>query len=94
MGHGRKSPAFCGAFFCHPRDTQLTLAAVRFGNQHFAYRTGPLAALQQRLAEAWPLRSQHELGVRDVESVHPGSALVGLAPLPCRLQVLSRERRL
>ncbi len=33
-------------------------------------------------------------GLLDVESVRPGCALVGLDTLPCRLQVLSRQRTL
>ena len=78
----------------HRRDAQLTLGAVRLRNHHLAYRTGPVMPLQQRLADLGPPRAQHELGLLDVEPVHPSRTLVGLDPLPRQQQVVSRQRRL
>jgi hypothetical protein len=77
----------------HRGDAQLALAPVRFGNHHLAHRLGPVRARQQRLARLRPTRAQQLGGLLDVESVHPGRALVGLDALPRRLQVLSRQRR-
>lgn len=76
------------------RNAQLTLAAVRFGNHHLAYRTGPVASRQQRLANVRPALAQQLGSLLNAEPVHPGCAFVGLDPLPRRLQVLSRQRRL
>jgi hypothetical protein len=78
----------------HRRDAQLALAAVRFGNQYLAYRTGPVASCQQRLANVWPALAQQLGSLLDIEPIHPGCAFVGLDPLPRCLQVLSRQRRL
>ena len=77
----------------HRGDAQLALAPVRFGDHHFAYRTGPVASCQQTLADVGPALAYHRGGLLDVEPVHPGGTFVGFHPLPRRLQVLSRQRR-
>ena len=78
----------------HRGNAQLALAPVRLGNHHLAHRLRPVRARQQRLTGLRPGRAQPLGRLLDVEPVHPRRAFVGLDPLPRRLQVLSRQRRL
>jgi len=77
----------------HRRNTQLALASVRFRDHHFAYRTGPVPACQQLLADVWPALADHLGGLLDIVPIDPGCAFVGIDLFPSGLQVLPRQRR-
>jgi hypothetical protein len=65
-----------------------------FGNHHLAYRFGPVSPCQQLGADVRPSGLQHLCAGLYVQPVHTRRSPVGFNPLPCLLQVLSRQRRL
>ena len=77
----------------HRRDAQLALASLRFRDRHPSHRAWPVPSCHQTLADVGPTLANVLGGLLDVEPVYPCRAFVGLDPLPCQLQVLSRQRR-
>ncbi|AHZ73363.1 hypothetical protein OU5_P0111 (plasmid) [Pseudomonas mandelii JR-1] len=73
------------------RNTQLTLTAVRLGNHHTPYRTGPVDTRKKLFTNRRPLAQQMFGGLFNVQTVDARSTLVGLDPLPCPFQVFSRK---
>src|SRR5260370_16679021 len=74
----------------HRRDAKLTLAAVRLGDRHPSYRTGPVRPRQQLLADRRPRRTQTRDGLVKVQTVPPSCPFVAPHPLERAFHFLSR----
>src|SRR5260370_18040170 len=74
----------------HRRDAKLTLAAVRLGDRHPSYRTGPVRPPQQLLADRRPRRTQMRDGLVNVQTFPTTCAFVGPHPLERPFPVPSR----
>jgi hypothetical protein len=64
----------------HRGDAQLALASIRLGDHHPSYRTWPVRACQQLLANVGPVIAYCLGSLLDVEPVYPGSKRAGNTP--------------